>query len=83
VFNLNPAKSYIDYGISSDPAEYHIVLNSDNPAFEGFGRIDEKMEYPAQPLGKVGSGFQIRLYLPSRVGIVLKKIPTKPIRKHR
>lgn len=80
VFNLNPAKSFTNYGISSEPAEYRIVLNSDNPVFEGFGRIDEKMDYPAEPLGKLGSGFQILLYLPSRVGLVLKKIPTKRIR---
>lgn len=80
VFNLNPVKSFTNYGIASDPAEYHIVLNSDNPLFGGFGRIDENMEYPAQPLGKLGSGFQILLYLPSRVGVVLKKIPTRSIR---
>jgi 1,4-alpha-glucan branching enzyme len=80
VFNLNPVKSFTNYGIASDPAEYRIVLNSDNPRFEGFGRIDEKMDYPAEPLGKLGSGFQILLYLPSRVGLVLKKIPTRRVR---
>jgi 1,4-alpha-glucan branching enzyme len=80
VFNLNPSKSFTNYGISSDPAEYRIILNSDNPSFEGFGRIDEKIDYMAEPLGKVGSGFQIRLYLPSRVGLALRKIPTKGVR---
>ncbi|MFA6125929.1 MAG: alpha-amylase family glycosyl hydrolase [Bacteroidales bacterium] len=80
VFNLNPVKSFTDYGIHADPAEYKIVLNSDNLQFEGFGRIDENMEYPAEPIGKLGSGFQIRLYLPSRVGLVLRKIPTRSIR---
>ena len=80
VFNLNPERSFTNYGISADPAEYRIVLNSDNPLFEGFGRIDEKMEYPAEPLGKLDSGFQILLYLPARVGLVLKKIPTRRIR---
>jgi len=80
VFNLNPSKSFTGYGITADPAEYRIVLNSDSPQFEGFGRIDENMDYPAEPLGKLGSGFQILLYLPSRVGLVLMKIPTKRIR---
>ncbi|MDD4644413.1 MAG: alpha amylase C-terminal domain-containing protein [Bacteroidales bacterium] len=80
VFNLNPAKSFTHYGIASDPAEYRIVLDSDNPLFGGFGRIDEKMDYPAEPLGKVGSSFQLLLYLPARVGIVLKKTPTRRIR---
>ena len=80
VFNLNPARSFTDYGIASDGADYRIVLNSDSPAFEGFGRIDESMDYPAEPLGKLGSGFRILLYLPSRVAIVLKKIPPRRIR---
>jgi 1,4-alpha-glucan branching enzyme len=80
VFNLNPATSFTSYGIPADPAEYRIELNSDSLGFEGFGRIDERMDYPAEPLGKLGSGFQILLYLPSRVGLALKKIPTKSIR---
>ncbi len=80
VFNLNPSKSFTNYGIASDAAEYKIVLNSDNPSYEGFGRIDEQVEYLAEPLGKIGSGFQIRLYLPSRVGLALRKIVTKSIR---
>lgn len=80
VFNLNPVRSFTSYGIGSDAAEYRILLNTDNPLFEGFGRIDETMDYPAEPLGKLGSGFQICLYLPARVGLVLKKIPTRSIR---
>jgi 1,4-alpha-glucan branching enzyme len=80
VFNFDPVRSYTDYGIPADPAEYRMVLNSDNFEFGGFGRIDEGYSYDAIPLGKVGSGYQIRLYLPSRVGVVLKKIPPKRIR---
>jgi 1,4-alpha-glucan branching enzyme len=80
VFNFNPVKSFSDYGIPADPAEYQMVLCSDNPDFGGFGRIDEQFPYDAIPLGKIGSGYQIKLYLPSRVGLVLKKIPPKRIR---
>jgi len=80
VFNLNPVKSFTDYGIACDPAEYKIVLNSDSLDFEGFGLINEEMEYPAEPLGKIGSGFQLLLYLPARVGLALRKIPTRRIR---
>ena len=76
VFNLNPERSFTNYGIAADPSEYRIVLNSDSRDFEGFGRIDENIDYSAEPLGKIGSGFQIRLYLPSRVGLALRKIPT-------
>ncbi len=80
VFNFNSVKSYTDYGIESDASEYRIILNTDNPLYEGFGRIDEKIDYMAFPLGKIGSGFQIRLYLPSRSGLALRKIPTRGIR---
>jgi len=80
VFNFNPVRSYSDYGINADPAEYRMVLCTDNPEFGGFGRIDEELSYDAIPLGKIGSGYQIRLYLPARVGVVLKKIPPKRIR---
>jgi 1,4-alpha-glucan branching enzyme len=80
VINLNPTKSYTEYGIPANPSEYRIVLNTDKPEFDGFGRIDETIDYPAEPLGKLGAGFQVRLYLPSRVGLVLTKIPTKRAR---
>jgi 1,4-alpha-glucan branching enzyme len=80
VFNLNPTKSFTDYGIGADPSEYRIILDSDKPEFAGFGRIDDTIDYPAEPLGKLGAEFQVRLYLPSRVALVLTKIPTKRAR---
>ncbi len=80
VFNFHPANSYTGYGIGVDPAEYRIVLDTDSTDFGGFGRIDHRITYDAVPLGKVGSGYQVLLYLPNRVGLVLKKIPPKRVR---
>jgi 1,4-alpha-glucan branching enzyme len=80
IFNFHPVNSYTGYGIAADPAEYRIVLNTDSKKFGGFGRIDDHMTYDAVPLGKLGSGYQVLLYLPSRVGLVLKKIPPRRVR---
>ena len=80
VLNFNPSTSFTGYGIGVKPAEYEIILNSDSQQFGGFGRIDDTITYDAQPLGKLGSDYQILLYLPSRVGLVFKTIPPKRVR---
>ena len=80
VFNFHPVNSYTGYGIAADPAEYRIVLDTDSTDFGGFGRIDHRMTYDATPLGKLGSGYRVILYLPNRVGLVLKKIPPRRVR---
>ncbi|MFO7617946.1 MAG: alpha amylase C-terminal domain-containing protein, partial [Bacteroidales bacterium] len=79
VFNFHPSRSYTGYGIQSDPADYVIKLNTDNPVFEGFGRVDESLSYSAEPMGKIGSNYQVKLYLPSRTALVLKRIIPKRV----
>ncbi len=79
VFNFNPGKSFTDYGIQVDAGKYEIVLNTDSFEFGGFGLIDESLTYYTSRVGKLSSPFQIKLYIPSRTGIVLKKIPTKSV----
>lgn len=80
VFNFHPSVSYTGYGISSDASEYRIVLNTDNPEFGGFGLIDESLIYGAEPIGKIGSGYRLHLYLPARTGLVFRKIVPERIR---
>jgi 1,4-alpha-glucan branching enzyme len=81
VYNFSPTKAYTDYGISVGGGKYHIILDTDSSKFGGFGLIDENMTYFSQKHGKVSSGspFFIKLYLPPRVGLVLKKMPTKSV----
>ena len=74
-FNFNPVNSYTDYGIPALPLDYRIILNSDSEKFGGFGRIDESLIYEPVMLGSIGSEIQLKLYLPSRTGIILEKIP--------
>ncbi len=63
LFNFNPNQSFTDYAFPVKPGQYKVILNTDNPLFGGFGRIDEKMDYVAD-----GSGFKV--YLPNRTAIV-------------
>ncbi|MCL2037930.1 alpha amylase C-terminal domain-containing protein [Candidatus Saccharibacteria bacterium] len=68
VFNFNPKKSFTDYGFQIDPGEYKILLSSDDKEFGGQGRVDTKLEYPTNDKS------MLRLYVPSRVAMVLRKM---------
>lgn len=66
VFNFHPVKSYEHYGVSVPQGDYTIVLSTDERKFGGFGRIDDYMTYP--------SDGQVKLYLPARTAVVLKRL---------
>ena len=69
-FNFNPVKSFTGYGFEVDAGAYSVVLCSDNRAFGGFGRVDEKIPYLTTALENQKN--ILRLYLPSRAAIALK-----------
>ncbi len=75
VFNFNPVKSFTDYGINIGTGKFKIVLNTDSKKYGGFGHVDESLLYYAARTGKLSSPQYLRLYLPSRSGIVFKRIP--------
>ncbi|MBC8319147.1 MAG: alpha amylase C-terminal domain-containing protein [Bacteroidetes bacterium] len=72
-FNFNPATSFTDYGFEVDSGKYQIVLNSDNNHFGGYNRNDDKLMPETQPANGIN---RLKLYLPSRSAIVLKKVIT-------
>ena len=75
VFNFNPSISFSDYGILAEAGSYAIVLSSDNPVYGGFGNVSEDVVHFTQsdPIySSVGKEW-LKLYLPSRSCIVLKK----------
>jgi 1,4-alpha-glucan branching enzyme len=76
VFNFNPFRSFTDYGIQIQPGKYRIALNTDNPKYGGKGHVDESISYFAQVGTKLNDPVFLKLYIPSRTGLVLKKIPT-------
>ena len=75
VYNFHPKKSYSDYGILVPEGEYEMVLDTDDKAFGGFGRNDASVQhfthYDAL-YAKEDKGW-LKLYLPARTAIVLRK----------
>ena len=66
VFNLSPTESYTDHEIPTFDGDYTSVLSSDSPEFGGYDRFDTNYSYSAQ-------NQSIKLYLPSRTALVLKR----------
>ncbi len=79
VFNFNPSRSFTEYGINTGGGKYKIILNTDSKKYGGFGHIDESILYYADRTSKLSSPEYLKLYLPSRSGIVLKKIITPKV----
>ena len=74
ITNLHPYKSFTGYGMMMEKGSYQIVLNSDNVKFGGYGHINEKIEHFTQKgLEKNTDMEWLKLYLPSRTSLVLKK----------
>ncbi len=82
VFNFHPFISYSDYGLDVSPGKYRIVLSTDAPEYSGFDRVDTVMAYftsnihPEKPM----VNHFLKLYLPARCGLVLRKEPTRSTR---
>ena len=76
IFNFHPTNSYTDYGFLTEKGAYKMVLNTDSSAFGGFGNIDETQKYltiPDELYKKEGKEW-LRVYIPSRCAMVLKKM---------
>lgn len=75
VFNFNPNQSFTDYAFEVEEGQYEIVLNSDALQYGGFGRVDDEMHYTAARLGQeYYDPWMLRLYLPNRSALIIKKI---------
>ena len=75
VFNFNPTRSFESYGILVPPAsDWKHVLDTDEPRFGGQGRIQPGIVYAPALVQDRGEIVQhIRLYLPARTAVVLKR----------
>ena len=71
VYNFHPFQSVENYEIPCQKDKYKILLNSDSPDFNGFGNVDESMEYHALET----SGRRcLKIYMPSRTVLVLRAL---------
>ena len=72
VFNFHPANSIPEYTIPVPRhGEYKIILNSDNKAFGGHGRIDESISYFTFS-DPSGNWAYLKIYNTNRTALVLK-----------
>jgi 1,4-alpha-glucan branching enzyme len=79
VFNFNPSVSFTDYGIPV-AGKFRIVLDTDDPAFGGFNRIDRKTVYMSIRKAErniINAPLYLYLYLPARTALVFKKEPVR------
>lgn len=75
VFNFSPTRSYTDYGFLVKEGSYHAVLNTDAKCFGGYGFADDSVEHFTNPdplYAKDHKGW-LKLYIPARSAVVLKK----------
>jgi len=75
VFNFNPVKSFTDYGIPLK-GKFRIVIDSDDPAFGGFSRIDRNAVYASIRKASretINVPYYLYLYLPARTAIVFRR----------
>ena len=66
-FNFNPSKSFDNYGFGAPEGEWSKLLDSDELRFGGFGRLPQGERHITQD-------GQLKLYLPARCAVVLKKV---------
>ena len=65
-FNFNPTQSYDNYGFETEDGEYELYFNTDEGVYDGFDRLHNGDLH-------VTTDHTLRLYLPSRCGLVLVK----------
>jgi 1,4-alpha-glucan branching enzyme len=71
-FNFHPSESYADLRIPvPDASDYQVVLNTDDAAFGGAGRVTANVVYPIQRVPMYGRDQSVQIYLPARSAQVL------------
>ncbi len=71
-FNFHPTQSYTDYRFGVPRrCDYRVVLNTDDPAFGGFGSVAAGQEYPMQDEPFHGRDQSVQIYIPARTAQVL------------
>ena len=76
--NFSPTGSFADYGFSVPAGTYMNVLDSDQPRFNGFGRLHEGEQHVSVPErcpnGNQAFDHTLKVYLPARTAMVLKQV---------
>ena len=75
VFNFSPTRSFTDYGFLVPKGRYDVVLNTDAKEFGGNGLNDDSLPHFTNfdPLYEKDGKEWLKLYVPARSAVVLKK----------
>ena len=74
-FNFHPGNSYTGLRIPvPDPADYRLILDTDDKCFGGFGLVRSGVVYPRQDVATHDRQQSVQIYLPSRSAQVLAPV---------
>ncbi|MDC0357975.1 alpha amylase C-terminal domain-containing protein [Oligoflexia bacterium] len=74
LFNFNPFQSFDSYWVNAPAGEYRLVLNSDDEAFGGTGRLTAGQSYFTLPSEENGYTVdKMQVYLPTRTALVMER----------
>ncbi|HEY4789153.1 MAG TPA: alpha amylase C-terminal domain-containing protein, partial [Bacteroidales bacterium] len=80
VFNFSPDHSFSDYAFQTEAGKYTIILNTDSALYGGNALVNEKMTYYTTFIDdKIMVNNYLKIYIPSRTGLVFKKLPSKSV----
>jgi len=79
IFNFNPVKSFPGYGIRCSAGKYAVILDTDASRFGGQERVDTGLTYRALPEKTFTPDYMLKIYIPARTAIVLKKEKVKRV----
>ena len=79
VFNFSPVRSYEGYGFMVPEGAYDVVLNTDAPEYGGNGLSDDSIRHFTNfdPLLKRDGKGWLKLYIPARSAVVLRRVEEK------
>ncbi|KAL4754320.1 1,4-alpha-glucan-branching enzyme [Aspergillus terricola var. indicus] len=72
IFNFHPTESFTDYRVGVEQAgTYRVVLDTDDQAFGGLGRIDQKTRFFTTDMEWNGRRNYLQVYIPTRTALAL------------
>jgi 1,4-alpha-glucan branching enzyme len=76
--NFHPTRSVTDYPVEVPPGEYELVLDTDEDRYGGHNRLTRGQHYfPVPAVENNVLRHLVRLYLPCRTAVVLRRIEPK------
>jgi 1,4-alpha-glucan branching enzyme len=83
IFNFHPTESFTDYRVGVEEAgTYRIVLDTDDPAFGGFGRNMKETRFFTTDMEWNGRRNFLQVYIPTRTALVRTHISPIPAFPH-